>query len=158
MIHVALIHLELRRYFQTLTNFINKKSWNSENILIPIKLFFLEICLLLNQTFFLYMFNVSFFFLIKGVIKQLSEQISTLNERMDEFSSRIEHLNSKFAVQKSSMSQQNLSLQGEGCGGSVPTNFFVSGLGNGTLIPHSTSSNQLNKESSLMEEVLFKKK
>lgn len=74
---------------------------------------------------------------------------------MDEFSLRIEHLNSKFTVQKSSMSQQNLSLQGEGCGGSVPTNFFVAGLGNGTLIPNSTSSNQLNKESSLMEEVLF---
>lgn len=127
--------------------------------MIPIKVFFLEICLLLNQTlFFLYLFDVSFFVCMKEVIKQLSEQISTLNERMDEFSLRIEHLNSKFTVQRSSTSQQNLSLQGECCGGSVPTNFFVAGLGNGTLIPNSTSSNQLNKESSLMEEVPFLKK
>ncbi|PKU86937.1 RING-box protein 1a [Dendrobium catenatum] len=89
----------------------------------------------------------------EGVIKQLSEQISTLNERMDEFTSRIEELNSKFAAQKASTSQQNLSLQGEGCPGSAPTTFFVSNLGNGTLLPNSSSSNQLNKESSLMEEI-----
>ncbi|XP_020573090.1 uridine-cytidine kinase C-like [Phalaenopsis equestris] len=90
----------------------------------------------------------------EGVIKQLSEQISTLNERMDEFTSRIEELNSKFSVQKSSMSQQNLSLQGEGYGAAAPKNLFVSSLGNGSLIPNSSSSNQLNKESSLMEEII----
>ncbi|PKA49304.1 Uridine kinase-like protein 3 [Apostasia shenzhenica] len=90
----------------------------------------------------------------QGAITQLSEQISTLNERMDEFTSRIEELNSKFSVQKSSMSQQNLSLHGECCNGSVPTSLFVSCLGNGTLMPTSSSSNQLNKESPVMEEIM----
>lgn len=87
------------------------------------------------------------------MITQLSEQISTLNERMDEFTTRIEELNSKFNVRKPSMSQQNLVLQADNCNGSGPTSLFVSGLGNGTLIPNSSSSNQLVKESPLMEEV-----
>ncbi|XP_072964534.1 inorganic pyrophosphatase TTM2-like [Typha angustifolia] len=91
----------------------------------------------------------------QGAITQLSEQISTLNERMDEFTSRMKDLNSKFNSRKPSMSQQNLSLQGEACNGSVPTSLFVSNLGNGTLIPHSSSSNQLAKESSLMEEIVL---
>ncbi|XP_072960412.1 inorganic pyrophosphatase TTM2-like isoform X2 [Typha angustifolia] len=91
----------------------------------------------------------------QGTVTQLSEQISTLNERMDEFTSRIEELNSKFTVTKSSLSQQNLSLQGEVCNGSGPTSLFVSNLGNGTLIPNSSSSNQLIKESPLMEELML---
>lgn len=89
-----------------------------------------------------------------GVITQLSEQISTLNERMDEFTNRIEELNSKFSVRKPTMSQQNLALQTDACNGSGPTSLFVSGLGNGTLLPNSSSSSQLTKDFSLVEEVV----
>ncbi|KAJ3686792.1 hypothetical protein LUZ61_015956 [Rhynchospora tenuis] len=93
----------------------------------------------------------------QGVITQLSEQISTLNERMDEFTCRVEELNSKMSnsMKRASASHQNLPLQSEACNGSGPTNQFVSHLGNGTLIPHSSSSNQLHKESPLMEEILL---
>ncbi|KAK8938526.1 hypothetical protein KSP39_PZI010855 [Platanthera zijinensis] len=49
----------------------------------------------------------------EGAVIQLSEQISTLNEKMEEFMSRIDELNSKFSAKNSSMSQQNLSNQGE---------------------------------------------
>ncbi|XP_011008790.1 PREDICTED: uridine-cytidine kinase C-like isoform X2 [Populus euphratica] len=95
----------------------------------------------------------------QGVITQLSEQISTLNERMDEFTSRIEELNSKFSTRKVSASQQNVALQGEPCNGSGPTSLFVTGLGNGSLtgsiLPNSSSSSQLTRESPLMEEVLL---
>lgn len=91
----------------------------------------------------------------EGAITQLSEQISTLNERMDEFTSRVEELNSKFTVKKHSPSQQNLALPNDACNGSAPTNLFVSQLGNGTLIPHSSSSNQLSKESPIMEEIMI---
>ncbi|XP_021809988.1 uridine-cytidine kinase C [Prunus avium] len=94
----------------------------------------------------------------QGVITQLSEQISTLTERMDEFTSRVEDLNSKFSVRKVSASQQNLALQAETCTGSGPTSHFVTGLSNGSLagslLPHSSSSSQLVKESPLMEEML----
>ena len=89
----------------------------------------------------------------QGAINQLSEQISTLNERMDEFTCRVEDLNSKFTLIKSSPSQQNLVPPSDTRNGSAPTNLFVSQLGNGTLIPHSSSSNQLSKESPLMEEI-----
>ncbi|KAH7661777.1 Uridine kinase protein [Dioscorea alata] len=88
-----------------------------------------------------------------GVITQLSEQISTLNERMDEFTNRIEELNSKFSMRKPTMSQQNLALQADACNGSGPTSLFVSGLGNGTLLPNSSSSSQL-KDFSLVEEMV----
>ncbi|KAJ1691425.1 hypothetical protein LUZ63_015580 [Rhynchospora breviuscula] len=93
----------------------------------------------------------------QGVITQLSEQISTLNERMDEFTCRMEELNSKMSnsMKRASASHQNLPLQSESCNGSGPTNQFVSHLGNGMLIPHSSSSNQLHKESPLMEEILL---
>ncbi|KAM7479774.1 hypothetical protein LguiA_027987 [Lonicera macranthoides] len=95
----------------------------------------------------------------QGVITQLSEQISTLNERMDEFTSRIEELNSKFSLRKASVSQQNLPLQAEGCNSSAPTSLFVAGLGNGSLttsqLPHSASSSQLARESAMLEEVLL---
>ncbi|KAJ4960107.1 hypothetical protein NE237_020017 [Protea cynaroides] len=95
----------------------------------------------------------------QGVITQLSEQISTLNERMDEFTSRIEELNSKLTMRKVSASQQNLALQAEACNGSGPTSLFISGLGNGSLtgslLPNSSSSSQLAKDSPLMEEILI---
>ncbi|KAM3243162.1 hypothetical protein ACQJBY_055246 [Aegilops geniculata] len=91
---------------------------------------------------------------VMGAINQLSEQISTLNERMDEFTCRVEDLNSKFTLIKSSPSQQNLVPPSDTRNGSAPTNLFVSQLGNGTLIPHSSSSNQLSKESPLMEEIM----
>ncbi|XP_073105307.1 inorganic pyrophosphatase TTM2 isoform X1 [Elaeis guineensis] len=91
----------------------------------------------------------------QGVITQLSEQISTLNERMDEFTSRIEELNSKFSAWKPSISHQNLSLQGETCNGFAPTSLFMPGLGNGTLLPNSSSSSQLSKDSQLMEEFML---
>ncbi|XP_064942048.1 inorganic pyrophosphatase TTM2-like isoform X2 [Musa acuminata AAA Group] len=91
----------------------------------------------------------------REVVNQLSEQISTLNERIDEFSSRIKELSSKFSSQKTSVSQQNLALQNEACNGSVPTSVFVSNLGNGTILPSSSSSTQLNKDSPLMEELML---
>lgn len=94
----------------------------------------------------------------QGIITQLSEQISTLNERMDEFTSRVEELNTKFAVRKVSASQQNLALQAESCNGCAPTPLFMAGLNGsftGTMIPTSSSSSQLVKESPLMEEVLL---
>ncbi|THU54258.1 hypothetical protein C4D60_Mb10t23150 [Musa balbisiana] len=91
----------------------------------------------------------------REVVNQLSEQISTLNERIDEFSSRIKELSSKFSSQKTSVSQQNLALQNEACNGSVPTSVFVSNLGSGTILPSSSSSTQLNKDSPLMEELML---
>ncbi|CAL9098334.1 unnamed protein product [Musa textilis] len=91
----------------------------------------------------------------REVVNQLSEQISTLNERIDEFSSQIKELSSKFSSQKTSVSQQNLALQNEACNGSVPTSVFVSNLGNGTILPSSSSSTQLNKDSPLMEELVL---
>jgi len=90
----------------------------------------------------------------QGAITQLSEQISTLNERMDEFTSRVEELNSKFTVKKHLPSQQNLALPNDACNGSTPTNLFVSQLGNGTLIPNSSSSNLLSKDSPMIEEIM----
>ncbi|KAF9623546.1 hypothetical protein IFM89_003336 [Coptis chinensis] len=89
----------------------------------------------------------------QGVITQLSEQISTLNERMDEFTSWIEELNSKF-VRKTPTSHQNLAPQAEACNGSAPTSLFIAGLGNGSLLPSSSSSSQLTKESPLIEEIM----
>uniref|UniRef100_A0A3Q7FRH6 CYTH domain-containing protein n=1 Tax=Solanum lycopersicum TaxID=4081 RepID=A0A3Q7FRH6_SOLLC len=95
----------------------------------------------------------------QGVVSQLTEQISTLSERMDEFTSRIEELNLKISANKVSASQQNLAVHTESCNGSGPTSLFVGGLGNGSLagslLPHSSSSSQLARESSLMEEVLL---
>ncbi|XP_015894264.3 inorganic pyrophosphatase TTM2 [Ziziphus jujuba] len=93
----------------------------------------------------------------QGVITQLSEQISSLNDRMDEFTNRIEELNSKLPGKKNYPSQQNMALQSEACNGSAPTSYFVSSLGNSTLtgcvMPNSSSSSQLAKESPLMEEI-----
>ncbi|KAJ0106366.1 hypothetical protein Patl1_18996 [Pistacia atlantica] len=49
---------------------------------------------------------------------------------MDEFTSRIEELNSKFSIRKVSTSQQNLALPAETCNGSGPTSLFMTGLAN----------------------------
>lgn len=78
---------------------------------------------------------------------------------MDDFTTRIEELNSKLTIKKNSLSQQNMALNPEACNGSAPTSYFISGLGNGSLtgsiMPNSSSSSQLAKESPLMEEVDF---
>jgi hypothetical protein len=88
---------------------------------------------------------------------QLSELISSLNDRMDEFTTCIEELNSKLIINKNPPSQQNMALQAEVHNGSAPTSYFVSGLGNGSLtgsrMSNSSSSSLLAKESPLMEEV-----
>ncbi|KAI7733763.1 hypothetical protein M8C21_015226 [Ambrosia artemisiifolia] len=93
----------------------------------------------------------------QGVITHLSEQISTLNERMDDFTTRIEELTSKFS-QRKVPSLQNMGSQAESCNGSA-TSLFVTGLGNGSLtgqlLPNSASSHQLAREPPLMEEVLL---
>ncbi|CAO2828455.1 unnamed protein product [Amaranthus hypochondriacus] len=93
----------------------------------------------------------------KGIATQLSEQILTLNDRMDEFTCRIEELSSKLTVKKLSPSRQNMVLQSETCDGSAPTSYFISSLSNGSLtgsiLPNSSSLSQLNKESSLMDEL-----
>ncbi|CAI9785327.1 unnamed protein product [Fraxinus pennsylvanica] len=93
----------------------------------------------------------------QGAITHLLEHISTLNDRMDDFTSRIEELNSKLTTKRTSPSSQNIALQAEACNGSVPTSYFISGLENGSLtgsiMPNSSSSSQLAKESPLMEEI-----
>lgn len=96
-------------------------------------------------------------FFFKGAVTQLSEQISTLNDRMDEFTSRIEELNSKLTSTRVSGSPESMGMHAEACNGSGPTSYFVSGLGNGSLtgsaLLHSSSSTHLAKDSPLMEEV-----
>ncbi|XVF43333.1 hypothetical protein PTKIN_Ptkin02bG0032300 [Pterospermum kingtungense] len=87
------------------------------------------------------------------VITQLSEQISSLNGRIDEFTNRVEELNSKLTLKRSTSSQQNLGFQAESCNGSAPTSYFINGLGNGSIMPSSSSSCQLAKDSPLMEEI-----
>lgn len=93
----------------------------------------------------------------QGTINQLSDQISALNDRMDEFTNRIEELNSKLTIKKNSPSQQNMSLQAETCNGSAPTSYFITSLGSGSLtgskMTNSSSSSQLAKDSPLMDEI-----
>nr|KJB50496.1 hypothetical protein B456_008G174100 [Gossypium raimondii] len=89
----------------------------------------------------------------KGVINQLSEQISSLNDRMDEFKTRVEELNSKLTIKRRTSSQQNLAFRAESCKGSACTSYFINGLGNGSIITNSSSSSQLAKDSPLMEEI-----
>ncbi|MBA0689172.1 hypothetical protein Goari_006910, partial [Gossypium aridum] len=91
----------------------------------------------------------------KGVINQLSEQISSLNDRMDEFTTRVEELNSKLTIKRRTSSQQNLAFRAESCNGSASTSYFINGLGNGSIITNSSSSSQLAKDSPLMEEVHY---
>lgn len=71
---------------------------------------------------------------------------------MDDFTTHIEELNAKL-TKKNSSSQQNMALPAEACNGSAPTSFFISSLGNRSLMPNSSSSSQLAKESPLMDEV-----
>ncbi|KAK8699596.1 hypothetical protein V6N13_115679 [Hibiscus sabdariffa] len=89
----------------------------------------------------------------KGIITQLLEQISSLNDRMDEFTTRIEEMNSKLSIKNSTSSQQNSGFQAESCNGSAPTFHFINGLGNGSIMPKSISSSQLAKESPITEEI-----
>lgn len=93
----------------------------------------------------------------QGAARQLSEQISTLNDRMDDFTSRIEELNSKLTSIKSSPSSQNIALPAEVSNGSAPTSYFISGLENGSLtgsmMPNSSSSSQLAKDVSFLDEL-----
>ncbi|KAK4373279.1 hypothetical protein RND71_008663 [Anisodus tanguticus] len=101
----------------------------------------------------------------EGAITHLLEQISTLNNRMDDFTSRMEELNSKLSSRRdsprnkqTSPSTQNLALETEACIGSAPTNYFISGLENGSLtgsiMPNSSSFTSVTgKESALMEEI-----
>lgn len=91
----------------------------------------------------------------QGAMSHLSEQISTLNDRMDEFTSRIEELNSKFTGRKVSASQQNMAVQVEPSNGSASTSYFGLGNGsfNGSTMLNSSSSLQLTKESPLLEEL-----
>ncbi|KAJ8760613.1 hypothetical protein K2173_015280 [Erythroxylum novogranatense] len=93
----------------------------------------------------------------QGVVNQLSEQMSYLNDRMDEFTTHIEELNSKLVMTNTSSSQHNMTLQAEACNGSAPTAYFISNLGNGSLtgskMSKSLSSSQLSKESPLMEQL-----
>lgn len=74
---------------------------------------------------------------------------------MDDFTSRIEELTSKFSERRVP-SHQNMANQAESCNGSA-TSLFMAGLGNGSLtgqlLPNSGSSNQLAREIPLMEEV-----
>ncbi|CAN8313242.1 unnamed protein product [Cochlearia groenlandica] len=90
----------------------------------------------------------------EGFMTQLSEQISSLNERMDEFTSLTKELNSKMSSNKSSPKQHSTTtLQAEVCNGSAPTSYFISGLDKGSIMSHSSSSSQLAKDSPLMEEI-----
>ncbi|KAL8137644.1 hypothetical protein V2J09_003645 [Rumex salicifolius] len=94
----------------------------------------------------------------QGAITQLSDQISTLNDRMDEFTSKIEELSSRLSIKKLSPGQQNMALHSDSCNGSAPTSHFISSLSNGSLtgaiLPNSSSSSQLFKDSPFIEEIL----
>ncbi|KAJ9547063.1 hypothetical protein OSB04_019606 [Centaurea solstitialis] len=89
---------------------------------------------------------------IQGAISHLSEQIFTLNDRMDEFTSRIDAQSSQLS-RTFSGNQQNM----EPCNGVTSTSYFTSNLSNGSLngsvVRHSTSSSKLAKDSPLIEEI-----
>nr|XP_016493299.1 PREDICTED: uridine-cytidine kinase C-like isoform X3 [Nicotiana tabacum] len=100
----------------------------------------------------------------QGAVTHLLEQISTLNDRMDGFTSRMEELNSKLSStrasprnKRASPSTPTLALETEVCNGSAPTSYFISGLENGSLtgsiMPNSSSFASLTKESAFMEEI-----
>lgn len=90
-----------------------------------------------------------FFHYVKGAINHLSEQIFTLNDRMDEFTSRIDA--------QSSQLQKTFSGNLQNVSSNDLTSHFTSNLTNGSLngskVHHSTSSTQLAKDSPLIEEV-----
>ncbi|KAK6790555.1 hypothetical protein RDI58_009636 [Solanum bulbocastanum] len=101
----------------------------------------------------------------QGAVTHILEQISMLNDRMDDFTSIMEELNSKLCSRRASPRNkqaspciQNLTLETEACVGSAPTNYFISGLENGSLtgsiMPNSSSfTSTIGKESALMEEI-----
>nr|GMD27351.1 uridine-cytidine kinase C isoform X1 [Ipomoea batatas] len=93
----------------------------------------------------------------QGSIAQLSEQISTLNDRMDDFTSRMEELNSNLSNRRSSPSAPNIAQLSETGNGSAPTSHFISSLENGSLtgsiMPHSSSFSHMARDSTLTEEV-----
>ncbi|XP_047313673.1 inorganic pyrophosphatase TTM2-like [Impatiens glandulifera] len=90
----------------------------------------------------------------QGAVTQLSEQISTLHNRIDELNLQMEELSSKLSNKGDyySVSPQS-GLQSEVCNGSAPTSYFISGLGKGSIMPNSLSCSQLTKDSPLMEEL-----
>ncbi|CAN6477511.1 unnamed protein product [Victoria cruziana] len=85
---------------------------------------------------------------------QLAEQMSTLNERMDDLTLKMEELNAKLTTKDVSACQQNLGLQTEvgKCNGSIPASPYLSASGN-CASHNSSSPSQILKESPLMEEV-----
>ncbi|XP_076895727.1 inorganic pyrophosphatase TTM2-like [Bidens hawaiensis] len=83
---------------------------------------------------------------IQGAIKHLSEQIFTLNDRMDEFTSRIDAQSSQFTK---TFSGNHLNASS-----SDLTSHFTSSLtSDGSKVHHSSSVNQLAKDSPLIEEI-----
>ncbi|GAA0150794.1 nucleotide kinase [Lithospermum erythrorhizon] len=94
----------------------------------------------------------------QGAMTHLSEQISTLNDRMDDFTSCVEELNSNLTTEKRRLAHKIPPYEERPLSnGSISTSYFMSGLENGSLtgcrMPNSTSSSQLAKEPPLMEEV-----
>ncbi|CAH9124065.1 unnamed protein product [Cuscuta epithymum] len=96
----------------------------------------------------------------QGAIEHLSEQISTLNDRMDDCTSRMEELSSKLSNRRRrspSNPKNSTAQQSEACNGSAPTSHFISGLENGSLtssiMPHSSSSSHIARDSTFLEEL-----
>ncbi|GJR00762.1 uridine-cytidine kinase C-like protein [Tanacetum coccineum] len=89
---------------------------------------------------------------IQGAISHLTEQIFTLNDRMDEFTSRIDAKSSEFSRTFSGNQQIN-----ESSNGAASTSYFTSSLANGSSngsqVRHSSSFTQLAKDSPLIEEI-----
>uniref|UniRef100_A0A161ZKP1 CYTH domain-containing protein n=1 Tax=Daucus carota subsp. sativus TaxID=79200 RepID=A0A161ZKP1_DAUCS len=86
----------------------------------------------------------------EGAITQLSEQIFTLNDRIDEFASKMDELNSNFSIKRVLSSSQ----QPEACNGSASTSYLTYDPRNGSALLSSSSSSQLAKETAFMEEIL----
>nr|XP_043608414.1 inorganic pyrophosphatase TTM2-like [Erigeron canadensis]XP_043608415.1 inorganic pyrophosphatase TTM2-like [Erigeron canadensis] len=89
---------------------------------------------------------------IQGAISHLTEQIFTLNDRMDEFTSWIDAQSSLSSRTFSGNQQSTESLNGV-----ASTSYFTSTLANGSLngsqVRHSNSYMQLAKDSPLIEEI-----
>lgn len=102
--------------------------------------------LFLSGTFLMYLL------ILKGAITRLLEQISTINDRIDNVTSKVEELSAKFSIQRDLSSSQ----KAEACNGSAPMSYLVSSSGNslrtGSTVL-SSSSSLLAKESLIMEEV-----
>ncbi|KAK9064694.1 hypothetical protein SSX86_016076 [Deinandra increscens subsp. villosa] len=87
---------------------------------------------------------------IQGAISHLSEQIVTLNDRMDEFTSRIDAQSLLFPKAFSGH-QQNIGSCNDLT--SPFTSNLTNGLSNGSKLQHSTSITQLAKDSPIIEEI-----